>query len=151
MRIAYTKKLISDQIRMAGVPVGLRQELTDQILEALRYLRMNEKTSGYLYCPKTRQKIGPRVEKRTRGRPHFRLERTYLISTLFRVWERAFGKRPRINRRGEYDSAFVIFVEPILEAVGILNVLDNLNQYRTYYNRLSKIIDRRGAVVVKMN
>lgn len=149
--MGYTKKLISEQIRQAKIPFALRQEIADQILNALRYLRMNEKTAGYSYCPKTGQRIGLRVLQRRRGRPHFRQERTYLLSTLFRAWERAFGKRPRVNRRGELDTTFVIFVEPILEAVGISNVLDNLNKYRTYYNRLSRIIDRRGGVVVQMN
>lgn len=149
--MAYTKKLISSHVRQAGIPYALRQEVTNQILQVLRYLRLNSKISRYQYCPKTRKKLGMRILDRSRGRPHLKMERTYLISTLFRVWVRAFGKRPRINRRGEYDTPFVMFAEKILRSVGIFNALDNLNQYRAYYNRLSRIIDRRGSVFVQMN
>lgn len=141
----YTKKLIQQQVFNAGIPFGKRRDAERQILDALRYLRLNEKVADKFYCPKRRVVMGVRQANTQKGRPPHIKERVYLISTLFQVWLKIFEKRPRINRRGSRDTPFVIFVEPILASVGIFNVLDNLNMYRSYYNQLAKEIDRQRS------
>ncbi len=145
----YTKKLVEQQVFYAGVPFNQRQDATRQILDALRYLRLNEKVAANLYCPKRRVVMGERQLHTEKGRPPYIQERTYLISTLFQVWLKVFGKRPRINRRGSQDTPFVIFVEPILASVGVFNVLDNLNMYRSYYNQLVKEVVRQRSIEVE--
>lgn len=142
----YTKKLVEQQVFHAGIPCGKRQDATRQILDALRYLRLNQKVAANLYCPKRRVVMGVRQLHILKGHPSYIQQRTYLISTLFQVWLKVFGKRPRINRRGSRDTPFVIFVEPILASVGIFNVLDNLNMYRSYYNQLIKEVDRQRSI-----
>jgi len=144
--VRYTKKLVERQVFNAGIPFGKRRDAERQILDALRYLRLNEKIADKLYCPMRRVVMGVRQLHTKKGRPAYVQERIYLISTLFQVWLKTFGKRPRINRRGSQDTPFVIFVEPILLSVGIFNVLDNLNMYRSYYNQLVKEIDRQGSI-----
>jgi hypothetical protein len=59
-------------------------------------------------------------------------------------------KKPSVNRRGFNTSKFVLFAEPILMSLGIFNVIDNLNDYKSYRKRLSCIIDRRSSVLVTM-
>jgi len=142
----YTKKLVQQQVFNAGIPFNQRQDATRQILDSLRYLRLNEKVAPNLYCPKRRVVMGKRQLHTRKGHPSFIQQRTYLISTLFQVWLKVFGKRPRINRRGSLDTPFVIFVEPILASVGVFNVLDNLNMYRSYYNQLVSEVTRQCSI-----
>ena len=44
----------------------------------------------------------------------------------------------------------MLFAEPILISVGIFNAIDNVNRFNSYRNRIARIIDRRGSVLVTM-
>lgn len=124
--------LVKTQVKMAGFPYGLRQESIHKILDALWNLRVIQKTQPFLYCPKNRLRLGPRPPRKHAGRPPLDHETTYLLSTLNSVWMQAFKRPPTANRRGERDSPFVRFAEPILESVGIHNILDNITKYRRH-------------------
>ncbi len=142
------KKLVRDQVQRANFPYHTRQVAREKILIALRNLRLNEKTKEYLYCPLRRCRVGLRPQRSHAGRPKLSNETNYLLSVLNGVWLQAFGKRTRLNRRGERETPFVKFASPIMRSVDIYNELDNLNKYRRYVNRTSKIIDRRGSIFV---
>ena len=60
------------------------------------------------------------------------------------------NKKPSVNRRDFRDSRFVVFAEPILMRLGFFNTIDNLNDFKSYRKRLSRIIDRRSSVLVTM-
>ncbi len=142
------QKFVQNQIRLVNFPYHTRQMAQEKILFVLRQLRLNQKTKKYLYCPQRRCNVGPRPKRSHAGRLKLSNETNYLLSVLNSVWMQAFGKRGRLNRRGERETPFVKFAGPIMRCVQIYNVLDNLNKYRRYVNRTSKIIDRRGSVFV---
>jgi hypothetical protein len=149
MVILY-KQLVHDQIRDAKFPYIQRQLAEHKILEVLRYLRVDQKTKKNLYCPKSGVLMGVRPRRPKAGRPKLSEETTYLLSSLSSIWMQAFNKKPRLNRRGELETPYVKFAGPIMASVGINNVLDTLNKYRRYVNRLSKIIDKRRSIFVTM-
>lgn len=60
---------------------------------------------------------------------------------------RGMKKKPSINRRDSNTRKFVLFAQPILMCFGIFNFIDNLNNFKSYRNRLSRTIDRRGSVL----
>lgn len=92
--------------------------------------------------------MGNRSKRPRAGRPALSEETTYLLSALSSIWMQAFNKKTRLNRRGEPETPYVKFAGPIMASVGINNVLDTLNKYRRYVNRISKIIDKRHSVFV---
>ena len=144
------KQLVHDQIQEAKFPFAHRQLAEHKILEALRYLRVNQKIKAYLYCPQRGLLMGQRPMRPKAGRPTLSEETTYLLSTLSSVWMQALDKKPRLNRRGEIQTPYVKFAGPIMASIGINNTLDTLNKYRRYVNRASKIIDKRRSVFVTM-
>lgn len=143
------KQLVMQQIANAHFPFGYRAITEEKILYVLQTLRRHAITSERLYCPKNRKAIGTHPPRLKAGRPTNTNEATYLISALNMVWMQAFGKKPRLNRRGHHQTPFVVFAEPIMACVGIHNALDNLNKHRRYVNRISRIIDRRHSLVIK--
>jgi len=145
------QQLVRDQIRKANFPYTHRQLAEYKILEALRYLRVNQKIKAHLYCPQRGVRMKQRPVRTKAGRPTLSEETTYLLSTLSSVWMQAFDKKPRLNRRGEIETPYVKFAGPIMASVGINNTLDTLNKYRRYVNRTSKIIDKRRSVFVTMS
>jgi hypothetical protein len=149
MAIFY-KQLVRVQIGDAKFPYTHRQLAEKKILEVLRYLRVNQKIKNNSYCPKRRVLIGCRPKRLRAGRPKLSEERTYLLSSLSSVWMQAFDQKPKLNRRGEFETPYVKFAGPIMASVGINNTLDTLNKYRLYVNRISKIIDKRHSVFVTM-
>lgn len=146
--VIFYKQLIHDQIRDAKFPYMHRQLAESKILEVLRYLRVDQKIKKNLYCPKRRLLTGNRPKRPRAGRPALSEETTYLLSALSSIWMQAFNKKPKLNRRGEPETPYVKFAGPIMKSVGINNVLDTLNKYRRYVNRISKIIDKRYSVFV---
>ncbi len=144
------KQLVHDQIRDAKFSYSHRQLAEHKILEALRYLRVNQKIKPHLYCPQRGVLMGQRPVRPRAGRPTLSEETTYLLSVLSSIWMQAFDKKPRLNRRGEIETPYVKFAGPIMASVGINNTLDTLNKYRRYVNRTSKIIDKRRSVFVTM-
>lgn len=149
MAILY-KQLVRDQIRDAKFPYTHRQLAENKILEAIRYLRLNQKIKNYLFCPQRGLRMGHRSKRPRAGRPSLSEETTYLLSVLSSIWMQAFNKKPKLNRRGEIETPYVKFVRPIMVSVGINNILDTLNKYRRYVNRISKIIDKRRSIFVTM-
>lgn len=149
MAILY-KQLVRDQIRDAQFPYIHRQSAERKILEALRYLRVDQKIKKNLYCPKTGFIMLDRLKRDKAGRPSLSEETTYLLSVLSSIWMQSFNKKPRLNRRGDLDTPYVKFVRPIMASIGINNVLDTLNKYRRYVNRTSKIVDKRHSIFVTM-
>ena len=125
------RHLVKTQVQLAGIPYSERQRSEHMILEALRNLRATKKTASHLYCPMSRSPIRARPSYSTAGRPRLEAEATYIISVLRYVWSKAKGKKPTANRRGDPDSPFVQFAEPILHSIGIFNTLDNLSRYST--------------------
>ena len=150
MAILY-KQLVRNQIQAAKFPYVHRQLAEKKILEVLRYLRVNEKIKKNLYCPKRGVLMGVRPKRPKAGRPKLSDETTYLLSTLSSIWMQAFNNKSRLNRRGGLDSPYVKFVRPLMASVGINNILDTLNKYRRYVNRISKIVDKRHSVFVTMS
>ena len=150
MAILY-KQLIHDQIRDAKFPYTYRQLAEKKILEALRYLRVNQKIKAHLYCPQRGVRMGQRPVRPKAGRPTLSEETTYLLSTLGSIWMQVFDRKPRLNRRGEVETPYVKFAGPIMASIGINNTLDTLNKYRRYVNRVSKIIDKRHSVFVTIS
>ena len=145
------RKLVHDQIQHAQFPYANRALAEHKILEVLSYLRVDQKIKKNLYCPKNRTLIGHRPKRRQAGRPSLSEETTYLLSALSSIWMQAFNKKPRLNRRGELETPYVKFAGPIMKSIGINNVLDTLNKYRRYVNRVSKIVDKRHSVFVTMS
>lgn len=143
-----TKKLVQQQIRLAGFPYGKRQQAQEKILYALRQMRLNGKIKDNLYCPKRGCYVGEKPKRLQAGRPKLSNEMTYLIGTLNNVWMQAFNKQGRMNRRTEVETPFVKFCGPIMRSVQIYNVLDNLNRYRASVNRLSKSIGSSGSLTL---
>ena len=143
------KRLVADQIHRARFPFGSRASVQEKILYALRTIRAHQKTAKKLYCPKHRRFIGFREQRLKAGRPDLSKEITYLGSVLNTVWMQALNKPGRLSRRGHTPSPFFRFAEPILNSVHIYNALDNLNKYRRYVKRISKIVDRRRSITVK--
>ena len=142
------KQLVLNQIRSAHFPIVQRALAEKKILEALRYLRLNQKIKAQLYFPQRGVRMGQRPVRSKAGRPTLSGETTYLLSVLSSVWMQAFDKKPRLNRRGEIETPYVKFVGPIMASFGINNTLDILNKYRRHVNRTSKIIDKRRSVIV---
>lgn len=91
--------------------------------------------------------MGPRPNRSHAGRPKLSNETNYLLSVLNSIWMQAFGKRGRLNRRGELDTPFVKFCGPIMRAVKIYNVLDNLSKYLASVNRLLKADASQGLIL----
>lgn len=149
MAILY-KQLVRNQIQAAKFPYIHRQLAEHKILEALRYLRVDQKIKKNLYCAKSGLLMGNRPKRDKAGRPALSEETTYLLSVLGSIWMQSFNKKPRLNRRGEPETSYVKFVRPILASIGINNVLDTLNKYRRYVNRISKIVDKRNSIFVTM-
>ncbi len=143
------KRLVAQQIHQAKFPLGVRPVVQEKILYALRTIRVHQKTAKNLYCPKLGCLMGSRPPRLKAGRPDLSREITYLGSVLNTLWMQAFNKPGRLNRRGHTPSPFFRFAEPILNSVHIYNALDNLNKYRRYVKRVSKIIDRRRSLTVK--
>jgi hypothetical protein len=150
MVILY-KQLVCIQIRDAKFPYTYRQLAEEKILEVLRYLRAKQKIKNNLYCPKRRVLVGYRPKRPKAGRPQLSEETAYLLSSLSSIWMQAFDQKPKLNRRGEFETPYVKFAGPIMASVGINNTLDILNKYRRYVNRISKIIDKRHSVFVTMS
>ena len=123
------RSLIQSQVRMANIPFGERGPSVAMILEATRNVRVIKKTFGHLYCPMRGCQVAERPPYPTAGRPSLEAETTYIISVLRYVWLKSIQKKPTANRRGDPDSPFVRFAEPILNSVGIFNTLDNLSRY----------------------
>lgn len=134
-------RLVMSQINKANFPFGQRQKAHQQVMHALRQIRVYEKTKKYDYCPKTGRQSGLKPMRASAGRPKMSNQITYLISRLNSIWMQHMNKKTRLNRRGERENPFVQFAGPIMRSVGIYNVLDNLNFYRRYANRLAKEID----------
>ncbi len=143
------KRLVSDQIHQVRFPFSTRASVQEKILYALRTIRIHQKTARNLYCPKRRSLMGSRAPRLKAGRPDLSKEITYLGSVLNTVWMQSLNKPGRLNRRGHTPSPFMKFAEPILRSVQIYNALDNLNKYRRYVKRISKIVDRRRSLTVK--
>ena len=144
------QRLVRNQIRQAGFPYGYRQKAEQKILEAIWNIRVQRKTSEYLYGSVNTIKTGICPAQQGGGRPSKIQETIYLISVLNTVWIRGIKKKPSVIRRGSNTSQFVLFAEPILMSLRIFNVIDNLNDFKAYRNRLSRIIDRRSSVLVTM-
>lgn len=142
------KHLVRNQIRSAHFPIVQHALAEKKILEALRYLRVNQKIKAHLYCPQRGVRMGQRPVRPKAGRPTLSEETTYLLSVLSSVWMQALNKKTRLNRRGEVETPYVKFAGPIMASIGINNTLDTLNKYRRYVNRVSKIIDKRHSVFV---
>jgi len=123
------QRLVKHQVSMAGIPYRQSARAISMILEALRSLRVIQKTSDSLYCPMRGVRVGPRPAYSHAGRPNNEAEATYLISVLRYVWSKTKNKKPTANRRGYPDTPFVQFAEPLLQSVGIYNTLDNLSRY----------------------
>lgn len=134
-------RLVMSQIHKANFPFGQRQKAHEQVMRALRQIRVYEKTKKYVYCAKTGRQSGLKPMGSSAGRPKMSNEIIYLISRLNSIWMQHMNKKTRLNRRGERENPFVQFAGPIMRSVGIYNVLDNLNFYRRYANRLAKEID----------
>ena len=142
--------LVRNQIRQAGFPTDYRQQAEQKILEAIWNIRVQRRIAKNLYTACNNSKIGDRPPQVGAGRPSKSAQTTYLISVLNTVWMRGMNKKPSVNRRDFRDSRFVIFAEPILMSLGIFNTIDNLNDFKSYRKRLSRIIVRRGSVLVTM-
>lgn len=140
-----------NQIRSAHFSIVQRALAEKKILEALRYLRVNQKIKAHLYCPQRGVRMGQRPVRPKAGRPTLSEETTYLLSTLGSIWMQVFDRKPRLNRRGEVETPYVKFAGPIMASIGINNTLDTLNKYRRYVNRVSKIIDKRHSVFVTIS
>jgi len=144
------QRLVRNQIRQAGFPYGYRQQAEQKILDAIWNIRVQRRIVKNLYSAYNNTKIGVRPSQVGAGRPSKSAQITYLISVLNTVWMCGIKKKPSVNRRGSNISKFVLFAEPILMSLGIFNVIDNLNDFKSYRNRLSQIIDRRSSVLVTM-
>lgn len=144
------QKLVRNQIRRAGFPYGYRQLAEQKILEAIWNIRVQRRIVKNLYTSYDNSKMGNRPPQVGAGRPSKSAQTTYLISVLNTVWMRGMNKKPSVNHRKSNASKFVLFAEPILMSLGIFNVIDNLSKFKAYRNRLSRIIARRGSVLVTM-
>lgn len=144
------QELVRNQIRQAGFPINYRQQAEQKILDAIWNIRVQRRIAKNLYSAENNSKIGDRTPQVGAGRPSKSAQTTYLISVLNTVWMRGMNKKPSVSRRDFRDSRFVIFAEPILMSLGIFNIIDNLNDFKSYRKRLSRIIDRRSSVLVTM-
>lgn len=144
------QRLIRNQICNAGFPYVYRQQAEQKILDAIWNLRIQGRTAKYLYGSIHAVRTGERESQVGAGRPSKIAQTTYLISVLNTVWMQGTQKKPTINRRGSNSSKFMLFAEPILISVGIFNAIDNVNRFNSYRNRIGRIIDRRGSVLVTM-
>lgn len=146
----FHQALVRNQIRQAGFPSDYRQQAEQKILDAIWNIRVQRRIAKNLYSAYNNSKLGDRAPQVGAGRPSKSAQTTYLISVLNTVWMRGMNKKPSVNRRDFRDSRFVIFAEPILASLGIFNTIDNLNDFKAYRKRLSRIIDRRSSVLVTM-
>lgn len=144
------QQLVRNQIRQAGFSYGYRQQAEQKILEAIWNIRVQRRIVKKLYTACNNSKIGYRPPQVGGGRPSKSAQTTYLISVLNLVWIQGAKKKPSVNRRGFNSSKFVLFADPILMSLGIFNTIDNLNDFKSYRKRLSRIIDRRSSVLVTM-
>jgi hypothetical protein len=144
------QRLVRNQIRQAGFPYGYRQQAEQKILETIWNIRVQRRIVKNLYSAYNNTKIGGRPPQVGAGRPSKSAQITYLISVLNTVWMQGMKKKPSVHRRGSNTSQFVLFAEPILMSLRIFNVIDNLNAFKSYRKRLSRIIDRRSSVLVTM-
>ena len=75
---------------------------------------------------------------RSRGRPNQAPHRTILTAAIFRAWRVGQGEKPIVNRRLNLPTPFVVFATKVYLLIHILNVVDNLDHYRSLGNQLEK-------------
>lgn len=75
---------------------------------------------------------------RSRGRPNQATHRTILTAAIFRAWRVGQGEKPIVNRRLNLPTPFVVFATKVYLLIHILNVVDNLDHYRSLGNQLEK-------------
>lgn len=79
------------------------------------------------------------------GHPEQSALRYVVFSSLFRAWMLGKGLYPTINNKDHRASPFMIFVEPILEGLGIGKAQAHLEEFRSYRKRA--LIDSGFEVV----
>lgn len=74
------------------------------------------------------------------GRPPHRHYRPIIAGAIFRAWRMATGKTASVSKRlpGARYNDFVLFAKKILSIIGIANVIDNLDEFRTLGNQLQR-------------
>lgn len=75
---------------------------------------------------------------RSRGRRNQTPHRTILTAAIFRAWRVGQGEKPIVGRRLNIPSPFVVFATNVYLLTHILNVVDNLDHYRSLGNQLEK-------------
>jgi hypothetical protein len=78
--------------------------------------------------------------KKSVGRPKKSPYIPIISSAIFRAWRLGTGKKPIVSKRisGTLPNEFVQFAAKIYNLVGISNVIDNLDAYRSMGNQLER-------------
>ena len=78
--------------------------------------------------------------KKSVGRPKKSPYIPIISSAIFRAWRLGTGKKPIVSKRisGTLPNEFVQFATKIYNLVGISNVIDNLDAYRSMGNQLER-------------
>jgi hypothetical protein len=78
--------------------------------------------------------------KKSVGRPKKSPYIPIISSAIFRAWRLGTGKKPIVSKRisGALPNEFVQFATKIYNLVGISNVIDNLDAYRSMGNQLER-------------
>ena len=115
-------------------PIRTRPAVEKLLVRAVRYVRVIRKSRKICYEPLQSQ--DPLLKARERGRQDEALLRAYVFSALFRAWMMGFDEYPKINNKGYEASPFVIFAETVLQRLGIGNIEDHLEEFRSYRKKL---------------
>ena len=78
--------------------------------------------------------------KKSVGRPKKSPYIPIISSAIFRAWRLGTGKKPVVSKRisGILPNEFVQFAAKIYNLVGISNVIDNLDAFRSMGNQLER-------------
>ena len=98
------------------------------IWHGLELFRKNKKRSYYSSCGNSINKPTP-SHNATIGRNNQADVRTILISALCRAWVVGTGKKPTLNNKKDFDSAFMTFASHILASEGIGHIHKHLEEY----------------------
>ncbi len=123
----------------------VRQKISEIVKEAK--FPNQEKTNAIELCLLRAVELKLSYEKpklanlqKSVGRPKKSPYLPIISSAIFRAWRLGTGKKPIVSKRisGAVPNDFVQFAIKVYNLVGIANVIDNLDAYRTMGNQLER-------------
>ena len=121
---------VKDHIRVSSfLPDAKRRRQSAEIVwNALTLFRENKTRKYVSHTGKLIKKTSP-THAAPMGRYDQRDIRTVLISAICRAWIVGTSQNPTLNRKRDFDSAFMTFAHYILAAEGIGHIHQHLEEY----------------------